>query len=35
MVESRKGVKEATVGTPLSLDPLVGVVRGGEVQDEG
>jgi hypothetical protein len=30
-----KGVKEGTVDTPLSLDPLLGAVRGGEVQDEG
>jgi hypothetical protein len=35
VVESRKGVKEGTIGTPLILDRLVGAARGGEVQDEG
>ena len=35
MVESRKGVEEGTVSTPLILDGLVGAARSGEVQDEG
>ena len=35
MVESRKGVNEGMVSTPLILDRLVGAVRGGEVHDEG
>jgi hypothetical protein len=35
VVESRKGVKEGTVSTPLILDRLVGAAHGREVQDEG
>ena len=35
MVESRKGVGEATVSTPVNLDALIGAVRGGEFRMKG